>query len=95
MARDTSIDTQEKFAARSGLGQSTISRLLLCEASPNVDALILLGKAMKCLPFELLLDEESTRRSLIERLLDRPGAPDPSIAPPRPKITAPRRKKKH
>ena len=52
MARYPDIDTQEKLAHRSGLGQSTISRFLLCEASPNVEALLALSKPLRCHPFE-------------------------------------------
>jgi transcriptional regulator with XRE-family HTH domain len=93
MQNDPNIDTQEKLAARSGLSQSHISRLLLCEAASTTDALAALAKAAKCQPFELLTDTESTRRAAIERMLGRDGAPDLKVDLPQ-KVSAMRRKKR-
>lgn len=93
MERDPNLETQQKMAARAGISQGHISRLLLCEAAATTDALVGLAKAMRCQPWELLADGESTRRAAIERMLGRDGAPDLQVTLP-PKIPAMRRKKK-
>jgi transcriptional regulator with XRE-family HTH domain len=93
MEIDPNIDTQEKLASKSGLSQSHISRILLCEAASTTDALAALAKAVKCQPFELLTDTESTRRAALERMLARDGVPDLKVELPQ-KVTAMRRKKR-
>jgi DNA-binding phage protein len=79
MQRDPNLDTQAKVAAKAGISQGHVSKLLLGEAAPTTDTLAGLAKALKCMPFELLVDDDAIRREVIERAL-RSGdhAPTPS-----------------
>jgi transcriptional regulator with XRE-family HTH domain len=88
MARDSTISTQEKLAAKSKLSQSHISRLLLCEAAATTDALMALAVAVRCEPWELLTDAQATRKAALEKLLSVTPVSDERVAehlPPTPR----------
>lgn len=51
------LDTQTKVANRSGVGQSTIQRLLACEQAATVDMLAKISRAFGLKPYEMLIDD--------------------------------------
>lgn len=76
MAADESIGDQPKLAARSGVDQSYISKLLKHKSGASVDALEKLARGCRCQPWELLVDEEAIREEAIRAYLAR-GNPGP------------------
>lgn len=65
------IGTQPALEERSGVSQSHISRLLLCQAAATTDVLVDLARACRCQPWELLVDEDEVRREALARMLGR------------------------
>ncbi len=63
------LDTQTKVATKSGVGQSTIQRLLACEQSATVDMLAKISKAFGLKPYEMLI--ESLEDALLMRTFSR------------------------
>jgi transcriptional regulator with XRE-family HTH domain len=55
------LDTQVKLAKASGLGQTTIGRILNCTVSATVDSLDSISAAFGKQPGELLLSESDNR----------------------------------
>lgn len=72
MDSSPAIDTQQKVAAKAGLSQQHVSRILKCETSAGVDVLQRLAKAVRCAPWELLVDDDATRKEALERMILRP-----------------------
>lgn len=62
-------ETQTSLAQRSGISQQHISRLLRCDAAPTIDALVGLAQALRCQPFELLLDDDELRDEIYRRAI--------------------------
>jgi transcriptional regulator with XRE-family HTH domain len=81
MERDPSIDTQQKLAARSGLSQQHVSRILRAEVSAGLEVIGALAKALRCQPWELLVDEEATRQAALERMIVRNDPKAAAAAP--------------
>ena len=54
MSERPALDTQEKVAKLSGLGQSTIQRILTCQSSATVDAVAAIAKAFSVSPASLV-----------------------------------------
>lgn len=71
---DASSDAklQEDLEARPGVSQSTISRILLCQAATNVDVLEALARGLRVQPWELLVDTKATREQAFKRILGEP-----------------------
>ncbi len=69
MDANPAIGTQLLLEAKSGVGQSTISRILLCQTFATLDSLAGLATACGCEAWELLLDEEQTRAEIVRRFL--------------------------
>lgn len=65
-------ETQTSLAQKAGTSQAHISRLLNCEAAATVDLLPGLAKALRCQPWELLLDDEEARKEILAKLIGRP-----------------------
>lgn len=61
--------TQEAMEERAKLGQSTVSRIVGQGGSATLKSLAALAKALECLPFELLVDDEATREAYLRKLL--------------------------
>lgn len=77
---------QEWLESRSGLGQTTISRVLNQGGAATLDTIAALAKGLGVLPWELLVDDEETRQTIIRRFLT-PAAPNgqgPAPGPTRP-----------
>lgn len=71
MRARVTLDTQEKVAARAGVGQSTIQRILSCDVSTTVDVLERLADAFDIAPADLLsADDADTRMLSMFRRLD-------------------------
>lgn len=68
------LDTQTKVAQRSGVGQSTIQRLLACEQAATVDMLAKISKAFGMKPDEMLI--EDLRDAQLMRTFSRLSDPD-------------------
>lgn len=58
MREQPSCSTQQKLADKSGLGKTTVGRVLRSEAIPNVSTLDALAKAFSIHPSELLVDPD-------------------------------------
>lgn len=71
MDKDSSISRQELLEAKSGLGQSTISRVLNAGGAATLDTVEALARAIGCEPWELLIDDDSVRESIVKRYLGR------------------------
>lgn len=84
MERQPGVDTQPGLAKRAGIAQSQVSRIIRGEIGVGLDILGALADALGMDPWELLLDEEATRRNVLERILARPGVPDPTPSRPTP-----------
>lgn len=87
------VDTQMALAKRAGLGQSHISRILRGESAATIDVLTALAEALNIQPWELLADEETTRRAALEKMLGRPPIPDQRVEQAFNKVSALRRRK--
>ena len=75
MEANPSANTQSKLAKRAGISQSHVSRLLNEGASVTIGRLAKVATALGCEPYELLIDDDQARRSLIERLMRGPAVP--------------------
>lgn len=73
MEKDPSIKTQQLLEEKSGLVQATISRVLNCGGDATLATLTALARAIGCEPYELLIDDDSTRRAIVERYLRGPN----------------------
>lgn len=51
------LDTQVKVANKSGVGQSTIQRLLAADQSATIDVVAKIARAFGLHPFEMLIDD--------------------------------------
>ncbi len=69
MDKDPAIGEQQKLEDRSGLSQSTVSRILNCHGSATLDSIEALARACNCEPWELLADTEETRAAYIRKAL--------------------------
>lgn len=69
MVNRVDLNTQTKVAGRSGLGQSTIQRILACESSATIDALAAIAEAFGVSPNELLSDSPSCSAESIDTSL--------------------------
>lgn len=69
MARDPAISTQPLLAARSGVDQGHLSRVLNGKASCTIDFLQSLAHGCRCQAWELLVDSEQTREDYIRKAL--------------------------
>lgn len=61
--------SQTKLGSESGMGKSTIGHILACDAAATLDTVAQLARAFGCQPWELLVDEEATRREALKRML--------------------------
>jgi DNA-binding Xre family transcriptional regulator len=71
MEQDPSIRRQEMLEEKSGLGQSTVSRVLNCGGAATLDTLQALARAVGCQPWELLVDDDQVREDIVNRFLKR------------------------
>lgn len=69
MSKDPAIRSQPKLAAKAGIDQTSISRLLLQKGATTVDTLERLAHAIGCQPWELLVDDDKTREEAFRRML--------------------------
>ena len=76
---ESSLDLKSQLALerRSGVGQSTISRLLSCESGVSIDVVADIARAFHVQPWELLTDTEATREAALQRMLLGPRNPAP------------------
>lgn len=71
MAETPSIRRQEMLEEKSGLGQSTVSRVLNCGGAATLDTLEALARAIGCQPWELLVDDDQLREEIVSRFIKR------------------------
>lgn len=71
MQKNPAISTQPKLEAKSGVGQSTISRILKEQGAATLDVIADLAKAVGCQPWELLVDDDETREAALARMIRR------------------------
>lgn len=64
MALRADLDTQMKLAARSGVGQSTIARILASDTAATLDSLEAIAGAFGLPPAALLTDDEDLQQLL-------------------------------
>lgn len=69
------ISTQQKLASRAGVAQSHISRLLKGE-NVTLDVLEKVARALKVEPFELIIDNDRARLSLLARIFGKDAPTD-------------------
>lgn len=69
MEESSDLDTQPKLAKKAGIGQSHVSRVLNGVQSIGLDVVAALSGAFHCQPWELLANDELTRRQAMERML--------------------------
>jgi DNA-binding Xre family transcriptional regulator len=69
------ISTQQKLAQRAGVAQSHISRLLKGE-NVTLDVLEKVARALKVEPFELIIDNDRARLSLLARIFGKDAPSD-------------------
>jgi transcriptional regulator with XRE-family HTH domain len=70
--------TQTALQIKSGVAQTHISRLLLCKNSATLETVAALAQALDMQPWELLVDDEATRRSILARMIG--AETEPKIA---------------
>lgn len=68
------FSTQPQLAKKARIGQSSVSRILRGESSATTDMIAALAEALKCQPWELLTDNETTRKAALERMILGPQA---------------------
>lgn len=88
MEQTPGAETQQTLAKKAGIGQSHISRILNGAQSVGLDIVAAVSTALGCQPWELLADDEATRRAAMERMLLGPRVTDERAAeklPPAPK----------
>jgi DNA-binding Xre family transcriptional regulator len=73
-------DTQSKLAERAGMAQSHVSRILRRESAATVDMLESISKALGCMPWELLADNEEARREALSKMILGPAAADSRVS---------------
>lgn len=61
--------TQEQIEERAGLGQSTVSRVLLSGGAATLATIAALARALGCQPWELLVDDDATREAALRKML--------------------------
>lgn len=69
------LRTQPRLAEKAGIAQSHVSRIVNGASGITIDRLELVARALNCEPYEFLIDDESARRALIERLMSGPAVP--------------------
>jgi transcriptional regulator with XRE-family HTH domain len=69
--------TQPELAKEADIAQSHVSRILSGEQSIGLDVIAAVADAFDVEPWELLMDEEATRRSVLERILRPKPAAEP------------------
>lgn len=69
MAQDLAIRTQKLLAARAGMDQGHLSRILKVKGSPTLELLDKLAYGCRCGAWELLVDDEQTREDYIRKAL--------------------------
>jgi transcriptional regulator with XRE-family HTH domain len=69
MERVPGLDTQPALAAKAGIAQSQVSRILRAEIGCGLDILNALSTALQVEPWELLADSNATRRAAVEKML--------------------------
>lgn len=67
--RAAGIATQPELAKKANIAQSHASRILGGKQSIGLDVIAAVAGALKCEPWELLVDSDATRRAAIERML--------------------------
>jgi hypothetical protein len=65
------IRRQEMLEEKSGMGQSTVSRVLNCGGAATLDTLEALARAIGCQPWELLVDDDQMREEIVSRFIKR------------------------
>lgn len=91
MDQTPGLDTQEAVAKKAVIAQSHVSKILRCQANATLDLIAALGRAFNVLPWELLAEDESTRKAALERMLF--GLTEPHREAPRKEVAHRRRKK--
>lgn len=61
--------TQTELAKRSGIAQTHISRLLRCTSAATLETVATLATALGMQPWELIVNDEATRASVLHRIL--------------------------
>lgn len=69
MEKNPALGSYPKLGAASGLGKSTIGHVLACDGAATLDTIAALARAFRCQPWELLADDDSTRREALKRML--------------------------
>lgn len=80
MEETPGADTQKALAKRAGIGQSHVSRVLNGRQSVGIDIVAAVSGALGCQPWELLADDEITRRAAMERMILGTTPPPPQPA---------------
>ena len=87
------MDTQMAVATKAKIAQSHLSKVLRCEASATLDLISAIAHAFGVQPWELLTDDDMTRKAALERMLFGPATNDPGRELPRKEVALRRRKK--
>lgn len=69
MAETPGAETQAALARKAGIGQSHVSRVLKGAQSVGLDVVAAVSTALGCQPWELLANDEATRRAAMERMI--------------------------
>lgn len=82
MDRNPAADTGQKVEARCGISQQHISKLRRGMASPTLETLEQLAKAVGIQPFEFLVDDEAIRQAIYEKAIKgSTSEPDGKVVP--------------
>lgn len=86
--------TQQQLAKEADIAQSHASRILGGEQSIGLDVVAAVADAFDVEPWELLIDEDATRRNVLERILGPKSDGGSRPHQPQPRQTAHRKRKK-
>lgn len=74
MDRSADLQSQPRVAARSGIGQSHIGRILRSESAATVDVIEALARAFQVSPGDLLVPPESPASNVVPLSVAQPSA---------------------
>lgn len=63
MKQNSQANTQKKLAARSGLAQSTVNRILQAEQDTGIETIAALAKALNVSMTDIIMDDEDAEKA--------------------------------
>jgi transcriptional regulator with XRE-family HTH domain len=76
LKKERGFSSYNQIAKRAKVGQSHVSRLVLLKSAATIDMLDALADALGVQTWELLTDDEATRKAALERMILGPRLPD-------------------